>query len=83
MIPTPRSRSPFQHAVSTFLAHINGASHGHAKSTQAGTRAALQGVDPEWAIQVAAKQNRTYNDGLLDWCRDQGYLTLRSLSFSS
>ena len=78
--PDAQKQVTIQHAVSTFLAHINGASHGHAKSTQAGIRAALQGVDPEWAIKVAAKQNRTYNDGLLDWCRDQGYITLQELT---
>jgi integrase len=67
-------------AVNTFLASVTGTSHGHAKSTQAGIRTALQGVDAEWAIKVAAPHNRAYNDGLLDWCQDRSIVTLRELS---
>src|SRR5215472_2518290 len=69
-----------QEAVNTFLGSVTAASHGHSKSTSAGLRVALQGVDPEWAVKVAAKHNLKYNHGLLDWCRDQGIITLRELS---
>jgi len=60
----------------TFMVSVSGPSNGNAKGTVADIRSALVGVNPEWAQRTT----RTYNDGLLDWCRDHGFITLQELT---
>ena len=74
--PAGKKQVTLQEAIHTFMVSVSGPSNGNAKGTVADIRSALVGVNPEWAQRTT----RTYNDGLLDWCRDHGYITLQELT---
>lgn len=63
--------------VMTFLRPITAESGGKARSTRRQMQSAFIGVDPVYAAKATS---RVLNDGLLDWCKDQGYTTLDQLT---
>jgi integrase/recombinase XerD len=63
-------------AVTTFLQALTAKSAGKAKSTTRKIRAALVGVNPEWAL----KTKRQVSDGLLEFCRRKGITTLDQIT---
>jgi integrase len=63
-------------AVTAFLQALTAQSNGKAKSTTRKIRAAVAGVNLQWA----SKNQRRVSAGLLDFCRDRGIVTLAQLS---
>jgi integrase len=67
---------PIADAVTIFIEALTARSNEQAKSTTRKIRAALLGVNPQWAT----KNKRPFSVGLLDFCRDQGLTTLDQLT---
>jgi integrase len=63
-------------AVATFLQGVTAQSNGKAKSTTRKIHSTLVGVNAEWALHT----NCPRSDGLLDFCRDKGVITLDQLT---
>src|SRR6516165_264247 len=62
-------------AVATFLQSVTAQSNGKARKTTQKIRSTLVGVNAEWALH----SNRPRSDGLLDFCRNHGLMTLDQL----
>ena len=74
--PSQKGQVTVADAVTSFLQALTAQSTGKAKNTTRKIRTALVGVNPQWAL----KTQRKVSAGLLDFCREQGIVTLAQLS---
>ena len=74
--PTSTQRFPIVDAVTAFVQAYTARSNGKAKSTTRKVRAALLGVDSDWA----AKNEGPFSEGLLEFCRNKGLTTMDQLT---
>jgi integrase/recombinase XerD len=74
--PNANKQVAIAEAVTTFVRSLTAQSNGTAKSTTRKIRATFLVADPIWAM----KNKRKVSGSLLDFCRDEGIMTLDQLS---